>query len=126
MVLHIVLLLSSFFFMFFLHCRSFFADLLHFVHSDIYLISFHRRLSSYVSFQNLKTAFTSPIFSRNHLAKLSFVLDTLSFFEPVSKILYTQIKHPTLISIRPKGVQYVVPSVFVRPSISNLVSTVHS
>ena len=67
----------------FLHCSNFFndlVDLLYFVHPGIFL--FHRRLYSCVSFQNWETAFTSPIFPRNHSssskaffrARYSFIL----------------------------------------------------
>ena len=52
-------------------------------------ILFHGHFSYCVSFQNWKTTFTSSNFSptTHHLTKLSFVLGTPLFFEPVSKIL---------------------------------------
>ena len=43
-------------------------------------ILFHRRLSSCVSFQNWETAFTSPIFSRNHSSKQSFLSCSVLFY----------------------------------------------
>ena len=124
-VVLLIMLLSSFVFMFFYTAAiSSVTSLICFI---LTCILFHRRLSSCVSFQNWETAFTSPIFhtTTHHIAKLSFVLGTLLFFESVSKILLNQFKYEINVSkgrIRPKGAHYVIRPVFVCPSISNFVS----
>ena len=97
-VVLLIMLLSSFVFMFFYTAAiSSVTSLICFI---LTCILFHRRLSSCVSFQNWETAFTSPISptTTHHIAKLSFVLGTLLYFDSVSKILLNQFKYEKNVS----------------------------
>ena len=97
------------------------ADLLHFVHSDIYLFSQASFLLHIIS--KFGNSFYVAEFSRNHSsprkaffrARYSFILCFRRYCKWNSNL-----KKETLISICPKGAQYVIPRCSsVRPSISN-------
>ena len=77
----------------FLHCSNFFSDLVDLLHSDVYLISqasFFLRIIPKSGNSFLSRRFLPA--TTHHTPKLSFVLGTLLFFEPVTKILLKQFK----------------------------------